>query len=165
MIFKVLATVRTKEHLSLAASEETNRLVCYATRRLTWKIELHIKKKVYLKPYQNSFERVNFSVKFEAAGGGRETVDGRGWLWVVQAKLRLVVDGHGWSFNIAYFYRKSKKLHSFLNSKCVTRDRTFYLQTKVDTLGLIGRFVLVGYVFPYFHRLQRLHLSCLSLMP
>ena len=43
-------------------------------------MKLLIKKKVYLKPYQNSFERVNFSVKFEAVGGGRETMAGRGWL-------------------------------------------------------------------------------------
>ena len=50
-------------------------------------MELLIKKKVYLKPYQNSFERVNFSVKFEAVGGGRETMAGRGWLWVVLVKL------------------------------------------------------------------------------
>ena len=98
-------------------------------------MKLLIKKKVYLKPYQNSFERVNFSVKFEAVGGGRETMAGRGWLWVVLVKLWLVVDGRGWSFNIAYFYGKSKKLHSFLNSKCVTRERTLYLQRKVSTVG------------------------------
>ena len=125
-------------------------------------MKLLIKKKVHLKPYQNSFERVNFSVNFEAVGGGREIMAGRGqswlvvakvwfavrgcgWLWVVQSKLWLVVDGRGWSFNIAYFYGKSKKLHSFLNSKCVTRERTLYLQRKVNTVGLIGRLVLVGY--------------------
>ena len=50
-------------------------------------------------------------------------VRGCGWLWVVQSKLWLVVDGRGWSFNIAYFYGKSKKLHNFLNSECVTRER------------------------------------------
>ena len=72
-------------------------------------------------------------------------VRGCGWLWVVQSKLWMVVDGRGWSFNIAYFYGKSKKLHSFLNSKRVTRERTFYLQTKIDTVGLIGRLILVGY--------------------
>ena len=58
-------------------------------------MKLLIKKKVHLKPYQNSFERVNFSVKFEAAGGGRETMAGRGWLWVVLVKLWLVVDSRG----------------------------------------------------------------------
>ena len=34
------------------------------------------KNKIYLKPYQNSFERVSFSVMFEAVGGGRETMAG-----------------------------------------------------------------------------------------
>ena len=58
-------------------------------------MELLIKKKVYLKPYQNSFERVNFSVKVEAVGGGRETMADRGWLWVVLVKLWLVVDSRG----------------------------------------------------------------------
>ena len=52
-------------------------------------MELLIKKKVYLKPYQNSFERVNFSVKVEAVGGGRETMADRGWLWLVLVKLWL----------------------------------------------------------------------------
>ena len=58
-------------------------------------MELLIKKKVYLKPYQKSFERVNFSVKFEVVGVGRETMAGRGWLWVVLVKLWLVVDSRG----------------------------------------------------------------------
>ena len=58
-------------------------------------MELLIKKKVYLELYQNSFERVNFSVTFEAVGGGRKTMDGRGWLWVVLVKLWLVVDSRG----------------------------------------------------------------------
>ena len=58
-------------------------------------MELLIKKKVYLKPYQNSFERVNFSVKFEAVAGDRETMAGRGWLTVVLVKLWLVVDNRG----------------------------------------------------------------------
>ena len=58
-------------------------------------MELLIKKKLYLKPYQNSFERVNFSVKFEAVGSGRETMAGRGWLWVVLVKLCLVVKSRG----------------------------------------------------------------------
>ena len=62
-------------------------------------------------------------------------VRGCGWLWLVRSKLWLVVDGRGWSFNIAYFYGKSKKLHSFLNSKCVTREITLYLQRKVSTVG------------------------------
>ena len=64
-------------------------------------------------------------------GGAVQIIADRGW--------------YGWSFNIAYFYGKSKKLHSFLNSKRVTRERTFYLQTKIDTVGLIGRLILVGY--------------------
>ena len=115
-------------------------------------MELLIKKKVYLKPYQNSFERVNFSVKFEDVGGGRETMAGRGWLWVVLVKLWLVVDSrglwwqnfglpcvavdgcgwcrpnYGWSWivvgdlSISLIFGKSKKLHSFLNSKCVKRE-------------------------------------------
>ena len=58
-------------------------------------MKLLIKKKLYLKPHQNSFERVNFSVTFEAAGGGRETMAVRGWLWVVLVKLWLVVDSRG----------------------------------------------------------------------
>ena len=47
-------------------------------------------------------------------------VRGCGWLLVVQAKLWLVVNVRGRSFYIAYFYGKSKKLHNFLSSKCVT---------------------------------------------
>ena len=58
-------------------------------------MELLIKKKVYLKPYQNSFERVNFSGKFEDVGGGRKTMAGHGCLWVVLVKLWLVVDSRG----------------------------------------------------------------------
>ena len=70
-------------------------------------------------------------------------VSGCGWLCVVQVKLWLVVDGRVWSFNIAYFYGKSKKLHSFLNSKCVTRERTFHLQTKIQWAWLVDWYWLV----------------------
>ena len=50
---------------------------------------------IYVKSFKNSFGRVNFAVKFEAVGGGSETVVGCRWSWVVVAKLWLVVDGRG----------------------------------------------------------------------
>ena len=55
-------------------------------------------------------------------------VGGCGWLWVVVAKLWLFVDGRG--FFITYFYCESKNLHSFLNSICATRGRTFISKGK-----------------------------------
>ena len=138
-------------------------------------MELLIKKKVYLKPYQNSFERVNFSVKFEAVGGGRETMAGRGWLWVVLVKLWLVVDSRGlwwqnfglpcvavdgcgwyspnysWSWmvvgglSISLIFMENVKSFTAVLTLNVLRERTFYLQRKVGTVGFIGRLVLVGY--------------------
>ena len=128
-------------------------------------MELLIKKKVYLKPYLNSFERVNFSVKFEAVGVGRETMAGRGWLWVVLVKLWLVVikswvvvakflvcrPDYGCSWMVVcdlsvslILMEKVKSFTAFLTLN-VSRERIFYLQTKIDTVGLIGRLVLVGY--------------------
>ena len=138
-------------------------------------MELLIKKKVYLKPYQKSFERVNFSVKFEVVGVGRETMAVRGWLWVVLVKLWQVVDSrgqwwqnfglpcvavdgcawcrsnYGWSWMVVcdlsislIFMEKVKSFTAFLTLN-VSRERTFYLQTKIDTVGLIGRLILVGY--------------------
>ena len=93
-------------------------------------MELHIKKKVYLKPYQNSFERVNFSVKFEVAGGGRETVAGRGRLWVVQAKLRLVVDGHGDLSISLIFIEKVKNFTAFLTLNVSRETEHFIFKQK-----------------------------------
>ena len=138
-------------------------------------MELLIKKKVYLQPYQKSFERVNFSEKFEVVGAGRETMAVWGWLWVVLVKLWQVVDSrgqwwqnfglpcvavdgcawcrsnYGWSWMVVcdlsislIFMEKVKSFTAFLTLN-VSRERTFYLQTKIDTVGLIGRLILVGY--------------------
>ena len=61
---------------------------------------------IYVKSLKNSFEKVNYSVKFEIMGGGGKIITGREWLqvvgaklcwswvvWVVVAKLWLVGDG------------------------------------------------------------------------
>ena len=85
---------------------------------------------MYLKPYQNSFERVNFSVKFEAAGGGRETVAGRGRLWVVQAKLWLVVDGHGDLSISLIFTEKVKNFTAFLTLNVSRETEHFIFKQK-----------------------------------
>ena len=71
-------------------------------------------------------------------------VRGSGWLWVVQSKLWLVVDGMGGLSISLIFMEKVKSFTAFLTLN-VSRERIFYLQRKVSTVGLIGRLVLVGY--------------------
>ena len=63
-------------------------VICCFQRHQTidLKIKIHILV-IYVKSLKNSFEKVNYSVKFEIMGGGGEIITGREWLQVVGAKL------------------------------------------------------------------------------
>ena len=68
---------------------------------------------------------LNYGWSWTVVGYGGKILVCCAWLWMVVGGAVQIMAGrgwYGWSFNIAYFYGKSKKLHSFLNSKCVTRE-------------------------------------------
>ena len=71
-------------------------------------------------------------------------VRGCGWLREVQAKLWLVVNGCG-KISISLIFMEKVKSFTALLTLDVSRERTFYLQTKLDRVGLIGRLGLVSY--------------------
>ena len=50
---------------------------------------------IYTKSLKNNYKIVHFSVKFKVMGGRGEIMAGRGWSWMVAAKLWLVVGGGG----------------------------------------------------------------------
>ena len=61
---------------------------------------------IYTKSLKNNFEIVHFETKFEIVSGDGEIMTGRGWFWVVAAKLWLIVSGRGWSHDLVMRYIK-----------------------------------------------------------
>ena len=64
-------------------------------------------------------------------GGGGELMPSRGWLWVVAAKLWLVVDGREWSWKVAASHGWSWVVARFSNAHSQVN---YYIITKVSTV-------------------------------
>ena len=65
---------------------------------------------IYANSLKSNIEKVNFPVKFQVMGCSGQIMAGRGWSWVVVAKLWLVMGGdgkistgQGWSWMVARF--------------------------------------------------------------
>ena len=78
---------------------------------------------IYANSLKSNIEKVNFPVKFQVMGCSGQIMAGRGWSWVVVAKLWLVVGGdaklvlvkvgRGWSHDLVMpFLQRNYRVHS-----------------------------------------------------
>ena len=75
----------------------------------------------------------SYGWSWTVVGSGGEIKAPRNWLWLVVGGGSQILAGRGWprwSFLITYFYRESESHHSFPNSICARRGRSFMFKGK-----------------------------------